>query len=97
MIDPDESGRVARITLDGATAGQWLNAESGSPLSWPAAYIEAQAKPTNMLMKMRGNTMSETLRVRPNGAELTGADPHAKKYSSRDVVSCGFASGGARS
>jgi hypothetical protein len=35
--------------------------------------------------------------IAPNGFKLTGANPHGTKYSSRDLVSCGFASGAAQS
>ena len=33
----------------------------------------------------------------PNGPKLTGADPHATKYSARDTAGCGFESGAAQS
>jgi len=40
-----------------------------------------------------GNATSQAA----NGTKLTGANPHASKYSSRYLVSCGFASGAAQS
>jgi hypothetical protein len=43
----------------------------------------------------RGRRIFGVITVQPNGSELTGADPHAGKYSAREVATSGAASGAA--
>ena len=68
---------------------------SPRPHEGPTVFVEQAKHLPHLHVSRLPPPPTNVLRETPNGPELTGADPHAQKFSTREEPSCGSASGAA--